>query len=106
MGLATAQAFAQASAAVTLFDLNAEKLNAATEWLGSAGHRVIGIVGDVSDEVQKTVSATANISMPSGASTYDLAKPLPVKVRMTPAFRSHTTRALKKPFYRLQTRVY
>src|SRR5882757_2218226 len=52
MGLATAQAFADANASVALVDRNAEKLEAATHALTSAGKRAISIVCDVSDETQ------------------------------------------------------
>jgi NAD(P)-dependent dehydrogenase (short-subunit alcohol dehydrogenase family) len=52
MGLATAQAFAKAGAAVALVDRNAKQLEAATEALISAGQRAISIVCDVSDETQ------------------------------------------------------
>ncbi len=62
MGLATAKAFAQAGAAVALVDRNAEQLGAAIEKMKSAGHRVIGLPCDVSDEdaakaaVERTVA--------------------------------------------------
>ena len=62
MGLACAQAFAQAGAAVTLFDRDSEKLDAATESLVSAGHRVIGIVGDVSDEAQAKAAVERTVA--------------------------------------------
>lgn len=52
MGLATAQAFAQAGAAVVLADVNADTLAAQTEKLAAAGHRVLGVTCDVADEVQ------------------------------------------------------
>lgn len=50
MGLAAARAFAEAGAAVALADVQAEALRAATSDLAAAGHRVIGVVGDVADE--------------------------------------------------------
>jgi NAD(P)-dependent dehydrogenase (short-subunit alcohol dehydrogenase family) len=50
MGLATAQAFAQAGAAVVLADVNATALRDATDRLTAAGDRAIGITCDVSDE--------------------------------------------------------
>jgi NAD(P)-dependent dehydrogenase (short-subunit alcohol dehydrogenase family) len=62
MGFATAKAFAEAGAAVTLADVNAEALGVATERLLSAGHKVIGVRCDVADDeavaamVQRTVS--------------------------------------------------
>jgi NAD(P)-dependent dehydrogenase (short-subunit alcohol dehydrogenase family) len=52
MGLATAKAFAEAGAAVVLVDRNADQLNAATDALISTGRKAIGIVCDVSDEMQ------------------------------------------------------
>ena len=52
MGLATAQAFAGAGAAVVLADINEEALRAATDGLTSAGHRAIGVTCDVADELQ------------------------------------------------------
>lgn len=63
MGLATAQAFAQAGAAVALADSNPATLDSVTSALAASGHRVLSIVCDVSDEtqvsamVQQTVSA-------------------------------------------------
>jgi NAD(P)-dependent dehydrogenase (short-subunit alcohol dehydrogenase family) len=52
MGLATAQAFAQAGAAVVLADRNETAVLAATEKLTAAGHRAIAAICDVSDEAQ------------------------------------------------------
>ena len=52
MGLATAQAFAQAGAAVVLADINDDALRAATDDLTGSGHRVLGVTCDVSDEGQ------------------------------------------------------
>ena len=42
MGLATAKAFAEAGAAVTLADINADAARSAAEDLVSAGHKAIG----------------------------------------------------------------
>ncbi|EMC2290405.1 SDR family oxidoreductase [Salmonella enterica] len=50
MGLATARAFAQAGASVALADVRADALDAAVHELTSAGHRVIGVPGDIADE--------------------------------------------------------
>jgi NAD(P)-dependent dehydrogenase (short-subunit alcohol dehydrogenase family) len=50
MGLATAQAFAEAGAAVVIADINETTLGAATDKLTAAGHRVLGVRCDVSDE--------------------------------------------------------
>jgi NAD(P)-dependent dehydrogenase (short-subunit alcohol dehydrogenase family) len=52
MGLATAQAFAQAGAAVVLADVNETALQDATRDLTAAGHEAIGVTCDVSDEDQ------------------------------------------------------
>ena len=52
MGLSTAQAFAKAGAAVVLADINEDALRSATDDLKAAGHRVVGITCDVSDEGQ------------------------------------------------------
>jgi NAD(P)-dependent dehydrogenase (short-subunit alcohol dehydrogenase family) len=56
MGLATAQAFAAAGAAVVLADINKNAVLAATNALVSAGHQAIAAICDVSDEAQ--VAAT------------------------------------------------
>jgi NAD(P)-dependent dehydrogenase (short-subunit alcohol dehydrogenase family) len=52
MGRATAQAFAEAGAAVVLADRNEETLRAATDELTSAGRKVLGVACDVADEAQ------------------------------------------------------
>ncbi|XAH26300.1 glucose 1-dehydrogenase [Xylophilus sp. GW821-FHT01B05] len=52
MGLSTAQAFAQAGAAVVLADINEAGVMAAAQQLIAAGHQAIGIRCDVSDEAQ------------------------------------------------------
>ena len=52
MGLATAQAFAEAGAAVVLADINEDALRAATDELTAAGHQALGVTCDVSDEDQ------------------------------------------------------
>jgi NAD(P)-dependent dehydrogenase (short-subunit alcohol dehydrogenase family) len=49
IGLATAQAFARAGAAVALADVNGDAARAAAEALIAEGHRAIGIRCDVSD---------------------------------------------------------
>jgi NAD(P)-dependent dehydrogenase (short-subunit alcohol dehydrogenase family) len=60
MGLATAQAFAQAGAAVALADINHDALRAATDDLTAAGHQALAITCDVSpeDEVAAMVETT------------------------------------------------
>lgn len=52
MGLATAQAFAAAGAAVMLADRNEEALRSAADELTSAGHQAVGVTCDVTDEAQ------------------------------------------------------
>src|SRR3954471_20582348 len=52
MGLATANAFAEAGAAVVLADHNEDGVKAAAERLVAAGHKAIGIRCDVSDDAQ------------------------------------------------------
>jgi NAD(P)-dependent dehydrogenase (short-subunit alcohol dehydrogenase family) len=62
MGLATARAFAEAGAAVVLADVNETTLHAAADELNAAGHRVLGVPCDVSDEdsVAAMVNATVD----------------------------------------------
>ena len=52
MGLATAQAFAEAGAAVVLADINEEALRTATDSLTAVGHQALRVTCDVSDEDQ------------------------------------------------------
>src|ERR687886_889330 len=52
MGLATAQAFAEAGAAVVLADLKEEAVKAAAERLRAAGGRALAVRCDVSDDAQ------------------------------------------------------
>lgn len=52
MGLATAQAFAKAGAAVVLADVNEAALRTAADDLTAAGHQALGVTCDVSDEDQ------------------------------------------------------
>ncbi|MEU0782674.1 glucose 1-dehydrogenase [Streptomyces sp. NPDC006173] len=52
MGLATARAFAQAGAAVVLADLSKDAVEKAARELTDAGHQALGVVCDVTDEVQ------------------------------------------------------
>ena len=69
MGLATATAFAQAGASVVIADLDKVTLAAATQDLTDAGHSVLGIGCDVSDEdqvaamVQQTVATFGRLDM-------------------------------------------
>jgi len=50
MGLATVHAFAEAGAAVVLADINEETLRTAADDLTTAGHQVLAVRCDVSDE--------------------------------------------------------
>jgi NAD(P)-dependent dehydrogenase (short-subunit alcohol dehydrogenase family) len=52
MGLATAQAFAEAGAAVVLADFKEDAVNAAAETLIAAGHKALAVRCDVSDDAQ------------------------------------------------------
>jgi NAD(P)-dependent dehydrogenase (short-subunit alcohol dehydrogenase family) len=52
MGRATAQAFAEAGAAVVLADRNEQALRTATHELTSAGHKALGVACDVADEAR------------------------------------------------------
>jgi NAD(P)-dependent dehydrogenase (short-subunit alcohol dehydrogenase family) len=61
MGLATVHAFARAGAAVVLADLNEQVLQAATDELEAAGHQVLGVRCDVSDEDEVAVAVRAAV---------------------------------------------
>jgi NAD(P)-dependent dehydrogenase (short-subunit alcohol dehydrogenase family) len=50
MGLATARAFAETGAAVGLADIDETAVTAAAKELTSAGHRVLDLACDVTDE--------------------------------------------------------
>jgi NAD(P)-dependent dehydrogenase (short-subunit alcohol dehydrogenase family) len=69
MGLATARAFAGAFAAAVLADVNQAALQTATDTLVAAGHQVLGVPCDVTDEtsvaaaVQATVDAFGRLDM-------------------------------------------
>jgi len=69
MGLATAQAFAEAGAAVVLADINDEALRAATDGLTTAGRQALGVICDVSDKdqvatmVDRTVKTFGRLDM-------------------------------------------
>jgi NAD(P)-dependent dehydrogenase (short-subunit alcohol dehydrogenase family) len=69
MGLATAQAFAEAGASVVLADINENALRAATDDLTTAGHTALGVTCDVSDEeevaalVAQTVASFGRLDM-------------------------------------------
>ena len=61
MGLATASTFAQAGAAVVLADINEDTLGSAVEDLTAAGHRVLGIPCDVSNEASVAAMVKAAV---------------------------------------------
>jgi NAD(P)-dependent dehydrogenase (short-subunit alcohol dehydrogenase family) len=69
MGLATAQAFAEAGASVVLADINENALRAATDGLTTAGQTALGVNCDVSDEeevaalVAHTVASFGRLDM-------------------------------------------
>lgn len=69
VGFATAQAFARSGASVALADRNEKALKVAVEALVAAGHKVIAIHCDVSDEaqaadaVERTVAAFGRLDM-------------------------------------------
>jgi len=52
MGLATAQAFAEAGAAVVLADFREDAAKSEAQKLGAAGHKVLAVRCDVSDDAQ------------------------------------------------------
>jgi NAD(P)-dependent dehydrogenase (short-subunit alcohol dehydrogenase family) len=58
MGLAAAEAFAEAGAAVVLADFKEEAVRAAAQRLSAAGHKAIAVRCDVSDDAQ--VAATVD----------------------------------------------
>src|SRR5689334_24120126 len=58
MGLATAQAFAEAGAAVVLADFKEDAVRAAAEKLVAGGHQALAVRCDVSDDAQ--VAAMVN----------------------------------------------
>lgn len=62
LGLATAQAFAESGAAVALVDRDEARLKAAADDLLAAGHRVIAITCDVSDEVQAKAAVARTVA--------------------------------------------
>jgi NAD(P)-dependent dehydrogenase (short-subunit alcohol dehydrogenase family) len=59
MGLAAAQAFAAAGAAVVLADVREEALKTETQKLLDTGHRAIAVRCDVSDDLQVAASGSA-----------------------------------------------
>jgi NAD(P)-dependent dehydrogenase (short-subunit alcohol dehydrogenase family) len=61
MGLATAQAFAEAGAAVVLADINQNALQTAVEALTDAGHQALAVTCDVSQEDQVAAMVAATV---------------------------------------------
>jgi NAD(P)-dependent dehydrogenase (short-subunit alcohol dehydrogenase family) len=61
MGLATARAFAEAGAAVTLTDVDDEQLHAAERDLQEAGHQALAIHCDVADEEQVAAAVATTV---------------------------------------------
>src|SRR5947209_18821359 len=61
MGLATARAFAEAGAAVTLADVNDEALSGVERDLHNAGHRVLAVHCDVSEEAQVAAAVAETV---------------------------------------------
>ncbi len=62
IGLATAKAFAEAGAAVTLADVNEDGARCAAEELAAAGHKAIGIPCDVADADQVAAMVRQTVS--------------------------------------------
>jgi NAD(P)-dependent dehydrogenase (short-subunit alcohol dehydrogenase family) len=62
MGLATAQAFAEAGAAVALADVNEAAVRSAAEDLMAAGHKAIGIRCNVADETEVAAMVEQTVS--------------------------------------------
>lgn len=62
MGLATAQAFAAAGAAVVLTDMNEQAVTAAADSLTADGHRALGLVCDVTDEDQVAAAVLRTVA--------------------------------------------
>src|SRR3989440_11443907 len=69
MGLVTAQAFAEAGAAVVLADIDEGAVRAATDDLTAAGRQAVGVTCDVADEsqaaamVERAVAAFGRLDM-------------------------------------------
>jgi NAD(P)-dependent dehydrogenase (short-subunit alcohol dehydrogenase family) len=61
MGLATARAFAESSAAVVLADINPAAVKEASAALTDAGHQALGVECDVSDEASVAAAVQAAV---------------------------------------------
>ncbi len=62
MGLATAKAFAEAGAAVTLADINERAVRSAADELISAGHKAIAVRCNVADEAEVAAMVEQTVS--------------------------------------------
>src|ERR1700757_1145174 len=62
MGLATAQAFAEAGAAVVLADVREDLVKAEAQKLMDAGHKAIAVQCDVSDDAQVAAMVNHTVS--------------------------------------------
>jgi NAD(P)-dependent dehydrogenase (short-subunit alcohol dehydrogenase family) len=60
MGLATARAFAASGAAVALTDIDEAALNTAAKELTDAGHHILALTCDVSDEDQGSLRTSGD----------------------------------------------
>jgi NAD(P)-dependent dehydrogenase (short-subunit alcohol dehydrogenase family) len=62
MGLATAQAFAEAGAAVVLADINEQAIRSAAEELVGGGHRALAVRCNVADEAEVAAMVARTVS--------------------------------------------
>jgi len=62
MGLATAEAFAEAGAAVVLADFKEEAVKEAAQKLVAAGHKAMPVKCDVSDDAQVTAMVDRTVA--------------------------------------------
>ena len=62
MGLATARAFAEAGAAVTLADIHEDEVRSAAEELVAAGHKAIAVRCNVADEAEVKAMVAQTVS--------------------------------------------
>jgi NAD(P)-dependent dehydrogenase (short-subunit alcohol dehydrogenase family) len=69
MGLATAQAFAEAVASVTLADVKEEAVREAAEKLVKEGHRALAIPCDVSNDAQVEAMADSMLEESTASPT-------------------------------------
>ena len=63
IGFATARAFAEAGAAVSITDVNENAAKAAADTLTNAGHKALGLRCDVSDEAQVATAIAETVSV-------------------------------------------